>query len=223
MEKVIDISKAEWMQDLQQVHIPQADMNRLIMNYLITEGYKEAAEKFWTESGIEMQGNLTNLENRINIKEAILSGNILKSIEMINELHPELLDTNKSLYFRLLQQHMIELIRENKVEEALDFAQTHLAEKGLENSEMLPEIECTLALLAFPNPELSPFGELLEIDHRKKVASEVNSALLSVSGQEPRPKLISLVQLVRWAQEELDGKKVSFPHLIDFGTGGFDK
>lgn len=67
------------------------------------------------------------------------------------------------------QQHMIELIRENKVEEALDFAQTHLAEKGLENSEMLPEIECTLALLAFPNPELSPFGELLEIDHRKKV------------------------------------------------------
>lgn len=68
----------------------------------ITEGYKEAAEKFWTESGIEMQGNLTNLENRINIKEAILSGNILKSIEMINELHPELLDTNKSLYFRLL-------------------------------------------------------------------------------------------------------------------------
>ena len=69
------------------------------------------------------------------------------------------------------QQHLIELIREKKIEEALDFAQTHLAERGEENREILSELEHTLALLAFENPELSPFGELLHPSQRQKVGS----------------------------------------------------
>ena len=68
------------------------------------------------------------------------------------------------------QQHLIELMREKKIEEALDFAQTHLAERGEENREILSELEHTLALLAFENPELSPFGELLHPSQRQKVS-----------------------------------------------------
>ena len=67
------------------------------------------------------------------------------------------------------QQHLIELIRERKVEAALTFAQTHLAERGEENETMLGELEKSLALLAFDNPEASPFGELLHPSHRQKV------------------------------------------------------
>lgn len=35
-EKPEDISKDEWMDKLNNVHIQRADMNRLIMNYLVT-------------------------------------------------------------------------------------------------------------------------------------------------------------------------------------------
>lgn len=69
----------------------------------------------------------------------------------------------------LQQQHLIELIRQKNIESALEYAQTHLAERGEENPEILAELERTLALLAFENPELSPFGELLHPSQRQKV------------------------------------------------------
>lgn len=35
-EKPEDITKEEWMDKLNNVHVQRADMNRLIMNYLVT-------------------------------------------------------------------------------------------------------------------------------------------------------------------------------------------
>lgn len=127
-EKPEDITKEEWMEKLNNVHIQRADMNRLIMNYLVTgefnhmwddqprewaefkslplfymseEGFKEAAEKFRMESGIEPSVDLDSLDERIKIREMILKGQIQEAIALINSLHPELLDTNRYLYFHL--------------------------------------------------------------------------------------------------------------------------
>ena len=69
----------------------------------------------------------------------------------------------------LQQQNLIELIRERQVEAALQYAQTHLAERGEENPEILQELERSLALLAFDDPEGSPFGDLLHPSQRQKV------------------------------------------------------
>ena len=74
---------------------------------------------------------------------------------------------------------MIELIRQGNVEGALDYAQTHLAERGEENPEILSELERTLALLAFEDPEKSPFGDLLHLCQRQKVK---NLHLINLSG-----------------------------------------
>ncbi|KAK2851765.1 hypothetical protein Q5P01_008041 [Channa striata] len=167
-EKPEDITKEEWMDKLNNVHIQRADMNRLIMNYLVTEGFKEAAEKFRMESGIEPSVDLDSLDERIKIREMILKGQIQEAIALINSLHPELLDTNRYLYFHLQQQHLIELIRLRETESALEFAQTQLAEQGEESRECLTEMERTLALLAFDNPEESPFGDLLKHDAATK-------------------------------------------------------
>lgn len=69
----------------------------------------------------------------------------------------------------LQQQHLIELIRLRETEAALEFAQAQLAEQGEESRECLTEMERTLALLAFDNPEDSPFGDLLNMMQRQKV------------------------------------------------------
>ena len=71
----------------------------------------------------------------------------------------------------LQQQHLIELIRLRETEAALEFAQSQLAEQGEESRECLTEMERTLALLAFDNPEESPFGDLLHMMQRQKVGS----------------------------------------------------
>jgi len=218
-EKSVEVSLQSWLETLQLLQITRVDMNRLIMNYLVTEGFKEAAEKFHMESGIQPRVELDTLEERIKIRDAIQRGHIQEAINLINSLHPELLDNNKHLYFHLLQQHTIELIREKSLAEALDFAQTHLAEKGLENADVLPEIECTLALLAFDKPETSPYGELLETSQRQKVASEVNAALLSMNNYESSSKLSNLLKMLLWAQDELDNKKVKYPKMTNIVKG----
>ncbi|XP_051525104.1 glucose-induced degradation protein 8-A homolog isoform X2 [Myxocyprinus asiaticus] len=213
-----DVTKEEWMDKLNNVHIQRADMNRLIMNYLVTEGFKEAAEKFRMESGIEPNVDLDSLDERIKIREMVLKGQIQEAIALINSLHPELLDTNRYLYFHL-QQHLIELIRLRETEAALEFAQSQLAEQGEESRECLTEMERTLALLAFDNPEGSPFGDLLNTMQRQKVWSEVNQAVLDYENRESTPKLAKLLKLLLWAQNELDQKKVKYSRMTDLSKG----
>lgn len=222
-EKQEEVSKEEWMERLHALHITRADMNRLIMNYLVTEGFKEAAEKFRMESGIQPSLDLDTLDERIKIREAIQNGKIQEAIALVNSLHPELLDNDKYLYFHLQQQHLIELIRERNIEGALAFAQTHLAERGEENPEILTELERTLALLAFEDPECSPFGELLHPSQRQKVASELNAAILEIENRESTPKLASLLKLLLWAQTELDKKKVKYPKMTDLARGTIEE
>lgn len=53
------------------------------------------------ESGIEPSVDLETLDERIKIREMILKGQIQEAISLINSLHPELLDTNRYLYFHL--------------------------------------------------------------------------------------------------------------------------
>lgn len=74
---------------------------------------------------------------------------------------------DQSILFQ--QLHLIELIRKNRVEDALAFAQSHLSEAGEEDPSVLVELERTIALLAFEDPSNSPFGDLLQPAHRQKV------------------------------------------------------
>jgi len=59
------------------------------MNYLITEGYPSAAQKFAHEANIEPMPDLEPIQDRVEVRESIHTGDIKTAIEMINELDPE--------------------------------------------------------------------------------------------------------------------------------------
>lgn len=134
-------SKEKWMEKVEAVQIPRSEINKLIMNYLVTEGFKDAAEKFQVESGTEPGVDLKTLDQRIKILESIQDGRIQEAVQMINSFQPQLLDDNRYLFFHLQQQHLIELIRQKNIDEALKFAQEHLADQGEENFQVLEELE----------------------------------------------------------------------------------
>lgn len=142
------------------------------------EGFKEAAEKFQQESGVGPTVELNSLDDRIRIREAIQNGRIQEATDLVNQLHPELLDNDRYLYFHLQQLHLIELIRTGRIEEALQFAQDQLSEAGESDDNILSELERTLALLAFEEPHKSPFSDLLHPTHRQKVQSNFFSPIL---------------------------------------------
>lgn len=66
-----------------------SDLNKLVMNYLVIEGYKDAAEKFSNECGLEPNVDLESIQDRMNIRNAIQAGNIEEAIERVNDLNPE--------------------------------------------------------------------------------------------------------------------------------------
>ncbi|KAM7348886.1 GID complex subunit 8 homolog protein Houki [Cochliomyia hominivorax] len=213
------ISKEEWLMRLEQFPFKQADMNRLIMNYLVTEGFKEAAEKFQIEAGLEPSVELNSLDDRILIREAVQNGRIQEATHLVNQLHPELLDNDRYLFFHLQQLQLIELIRVGKIEDALTFAQNKLSEAGEDIPEVLSELERTLALLAFEKPQDSPFSYLLEQSHRQKIASELNAAILKCEhSADSTPKIMFLLKLIMWAQSKLDANEVNYPKMKDLET-----
>jgi hypothetical protein len=166
--------------------------------------------------------DLSTLDNRILIRNAINDGKIFDGIKLVNQLHPDLLDNDRYLYFHLQQLHLIELIREGKIEDALRFAQKNIAEAGETNPEVLNELERTLALLAFEKPQNSPFADLLEQTHRQKIASELNAAILRIEHkQNQNPRIQNVLKLILWAQQHFkdDGK---VPKMTDLATASFD-
>ena len=65
-----------------------SDINCLVMDYLITNGYPAAAKKFAAEANIQPIVDLDSIQERVAIRTAIHSGDIRIAIEKINELNP---------------------------------------------------------------------------------------------------------------------------------------
>ena len=187
-------------------------MNKLVMNYLVIEGYKEAAEKFEEECGTPPGIDLPSISNRMATRVAIQNGDIQAAIERANELNPLILDENPKLFFHLQQQKLIELIRNGDIEGALNFATKELAPRGEENPQFLSELERTMALLAFEDKDSCPVSELLEPAQRQKTASELNAAILTSQCQEKDPKLPTLLKMMSWSQKLL-AEKADFPTM----------
>ncbi len=65
------------------------DLNRLIMDYLVIEGYKSAAEEFSQEAHIAPPVDFESMESRMNIREALQRGDVEDAITRVNDLNPE--------------------------------------------------------------------------------------------------------------------------------------
>lgn len=72
------------------------------MDYLVIEGYKDAAQRFSSETGINPQVDLESIENRMIIRSAIQRGDVEDAIGRVNELDPEVSMTSNSMLFSYL-------------------------------------------------------------------------------------------------------------------------
>lgn len=114
--------------------------------------------------------------------------------------------------------------RDGKIEEALSFAQTQMAEAGENSIEVRTELERTLALLAFERPQNSPFAELLDQSHRQRVASELNAAILKTENSDSTvPRITNLLKSILWAQNELDKNNINYPKVTDLASARIEQ
>jgi glucose-induced degradation protein 8 len=75
-------------------NVPPRDVNNLIMDYLISEGYPSAAEKFAMEANIEQPPDDSNILLRVQIRDSIHRGDLQQAIELIGDASPEVRRTS---------------------------------------------------------------------------------------------------------------------------------
>ncbi len=77
------------------------------MDYLISEGYPSAAQKFAHEANIAPMLDVESVQERVDIREAINKGDIHTAIEQINELNPQVRYTTPPLIFPCRQSSLL--------------------------------------------------------------------------------------------------------------------
>ena len=127
------ISLDKWNEELSKLRVNRQYMNKIVLNYLVVEGYKDAVEKFIKETGISAEYDAELLERRMKIRSLILNSQIDEAINEINNINPEILEKNPLIHFELQKQKLIEIIKNNRIEEALQFAQNKLFPITLNN------------------------------------------------------------------------------------------
>lgn len=82
------------------------DINNLIMDYLITEGYPSAARKFAAEANIQAKADFESINERVQIRDSIHRGDLQTAIEKINELNPQVSESAGSKRVQSSPSHL---------------------------------------------------------------------------------------------------------------------
>ena len=199
----------------------KADLDYLIMNYLLMEGHKEAAETFCKESGTQMNVPTSHIEERIQVRDAVCSGRVAEAIALVNELESSIFDSNKAVYVNMLKQQLVEIIRDGDIARAVEFARTELADAGKENHRHLAELEETLALILHDDPEKSPYSHLLSRSRLQCLSSEMNAAIMKQFDLPVTSGLRRHLQIIRWTQEILSKQSVTHYSMSPVGSMQF--
>lgn len=196
------------------------------MDYLVSEGYPRAAEKFAKEANIRLPLEEESIQARVEIRRAIHAGDIDTAITQINDLNPQILDTDPALHFALLRLQLIELIRSctssttADITPALKFASSQLAPRAASNPAFLKDLELTMTLLiVLPATDTiqKELSDLLEPSLRRTVASKVNEAILASMGARGESRMRMLVRLRHWAELKARAAQKDIPPELPLG------
>ena len=96
------------------------------------------------------------------MRTALREGRVDDATGLVNDINPDILDTNARLFFRLQLQRFIELVSSGSPIDALSFAETELVPllDGTAAESYRDELEETAALLAFPQPDVFVLSDL---------------------------------------------------------------
>ena len=66
-----------------------SDLNALVLDYLLIEGFSEAAAEFARETGLPAEVDHALIQERMEIREAVEEGRVEEAVRRVNEFDPE--------------------------------------------------------------------------------------------------------------------------------------
>ena len=222
--KLKSISNEKWQKELNLQKMNKDKMNKIIANYLFIQGYCQPLKKFVSEAKIQFDFDEKLLNQRFLIRQLITTNQIEKAIQEINSINKNILIENKVINFVLQRQILFNYIKENKLQEALNFAKDILLPLSEGDEFLYKELEKAMGVLAYENINDSPEKELMTDKFLEKVASKMNLVILNyLSGN----KIINLnldllLKLTIYVQQELK-KEINFPIITSLSPLSFSE
>jgi Ran-binding protein 9/10 len=196
----------------------------LIRNYLTHFGFAQTLISFEkaTNSGPASQAEVDpSLRHRKTLRDMIMSGHVIDTIEMTRKLFPGLLtEQRRDVLFRLQCQLFIEFIRGGKLEDAIRLAQEAFREAYTSSTADL--ITQHTALFCYSNLADAPMQNLLSQEHREETFDVLNEAVLEQSQRSKNSALQILTRHLRDLSERLRATNEfsgSLFDLTDFAQG----
>lgn len=211
-KKLIPTDK--WDEERTNLKISRKEMNKLVFQYLIGEAKKEAVEAFEQETGEHIEYDRRLLEQRDKIRKHILKWQIDEAIDLINDINPEILESNTQVMFELQKHKFLMYLSSGKIAEAIEFAQTKLYQVAISSKELFAEFEKLMILFTYESIANSPFKKLVSEEHIIKIVSIVNKEILKFQLQPEYPGIQTVMKVLFWKQNEMKAKKISFPEII---------
>ena len=75
-----------------------SEINWVIMDYLVSEGYPGAAEKFAQETSLCAPTDVESIRERVRIRTAIYHGDVAEALSLLNEVDAEVSRPPQPLY-----------------------------------------------------------------------------------------------------------------------------
>ncbi|CAN8097419.1 unnamed protein product [Discula destructiva] len=104
-------------------------LDRLLVDYLMRQGYGESARALAAEKGIVDLVDIETFEQMNRIRQSLLNKSVKEALDWCTENKKELRKNDSNLEFQLRFQQYVELVRtqqEDKLLEAIVFARKHL-------------------------------------------------------------------------------------------------
>ena len=224
-ESSTSLSESQWHALLASAHVDEAQSNALVLNYLVVEGYKAAGDAFAREaSGVSereahaaQQLSDGDVAARAAIRAAVHGGDVVRGIEQLNDLQPDLLDGDARLAYALQLQRLVELVRLGDADRAVQLARAELAPRASAQPELLDELEHAMALLAFADLAADalppPLRDLLRDERRVATANRLNGAILRAQGADDESRLRLVLKTIAWCEAELRKARIAHPTL----------
>lgn len=231
-ESSTSLSEAQWQSLLASAHVDEAQSNALVLNYLVVEGYKAAADAFVREAAatgsvsardaqLVQQLSDSDVAARAAIRAAVHQGDVVRGIEQLNDLQPDLLDADSRLAYALQLQRLVELVRLGDADRAVQLARAELAPRAGLQADLLDELERGMALLAFPDAAAAaddaalpePLRVLLRDERRVSTANQLNGAILRAQGADDESRLRLVLKTIAWCEAELKKARIVHPTL----------
>ncbi|XP_076897367.1 ran-binding protein M homolog [Bidens hawaiensis] len=175
---------------IESISIQHTSSYGIVRSYLQHYGYEETLNAFDAASQTSVppvsfhnHGSFDTyaLNHRKILRKLIKDGKIDAAFAKLQEWYPQTVeDDTSAICFMLHCQKFIELVRGERLEEAVDYGRTQLKKfHSLKHCQDLVK-DCG-ALLAYEDPKKSWVGYLLEEWQRENVADAVNAIILSTN------------------------------------------